>query len=130
MGHTIATGLTRTVSLEVYLTYEDEGDALVTGESDTMLCNYDTWCPERTDCGGDSTQVQVRIVLLTTRSIYLCIHILLVHDILYLVRVRNISTGMYTTFTYFVFFYISYFLHAPPPPPFRFVGLLSLAFAH
>lgn len=65
--HGLATGLTRTVSVEVYLTYDGAGGAPVVGESSTMLCNYETDCPEKTDCGGDSTEVQVNIY------IYICI---------------------------------------------------------
>lgn len=59
VGHGLGTGLARTVNVEVYLTYDDEGGAPVMGESSTMMCNYDTDCPEKTDCGGDSTEVQV-----------------------------------------------------------------------
>lgn len=61
----MATGLSRTVNVEVYLTYEDEGGALITGDSSTMTCNYDTECPEKSDCGGDSAEVKVKLLLCT-----------------------------------------------------------------
>lgn len=54
----MATGLARTLSLEVYLNYDDEGGAPVSGHSTAMQCSQDVACAEATDCAGTSAKVK------------------------------------------------------------------------
>lgn len=58
VSHSMATGLTRTINLEVYLNYDDEGGAPTSGDSTAMQCAQDLPCPEATDCAGDSAEVK------------------------------------------------------------------------
>ena len=58
VSHSMATGLARTINLEVYLNYDDEGGAPTSGDSTAMQCAQDLPCPEATDCAGDSAEVK------------------------------------------------------------------------
>ncbi|CAM9649748.1 unnamed protein product, partial [Scytosiphon promiscuus] len=59
VSHSIATGLARTVSLEVYLNYDGDGGAPVSGDSTSTQCAQETACSEATECGGDTAEVKV-----------------------------------------------------------------------
>lgn len=59
VSHGMGTGLARTIDLEVYLNYDDEGGAPVSGDSTEMQCAPDAACVEATECGGDSAEVKV-----------------------------------------------------------------------
>ncbi|CBJ28907.1 hypothetical protein Esi_0123_0079 [Ectocarpus siliculosus] len=55
----MGTGLARTIDLEVYLNYDDEGGAPVSGDSTEMHCAQDAACVEATECGEGSAEVKV-----------------------------------------------------------------------
>ncbi|CAN0052765.1 unnamed protein product [Ectocarpus sp. 4 AP-2014] len=55
----MGTGMARTIDLEVYLNYDDEGGAPVSGDSTEMQCAEDAACVEATECGEDSAEVKV-----------------------------------------------------------------------
>lgn len=58
LSHSMGTGSARTVSLEVYLNYDDEGGAPASGSSTAMQCAPAAPCPEATGCGGISAEVK------------------------------------------------------------------------
>ncbi|CAB1098569.1 unnamed protein product [Ectocarpus sp. CCAP 1310/34] len=58
----MGTGMARTIDLEVYLNYNDEGGGPVSGDSTEMHCAQDAACVEATECGEDSAEVKVHIM--------------------------------------------------------------------
>ncbi|CAN0198031.1 unnamed protein product, partial [Hapterophycus canaliculatus] len=53
------TGLERAVSLELYLNYDGDGGAPVSGDSNTMQCAKEVICSDATECGGETSAVEV-----------------------------------------------------------------------
>lgn len=63
VSHSMGTGLARTIALEAYLNYNDEGGAPLSGDSTAMQCSQEAPCAEATDCGGNSAEVKASWLL-------------------------------------------------------------------